>query len=286
MRLALTALLSWIVVLLWVPASHADVRAGWAWQAQRNAAPNLGAVSGIPAGDLAVAWFGQPDKLALLGIGGAGTPSFAGATLVLAMDPDGPNLETEAAQIRACVIVLPWEPAAPMAWDAKPATVCDDSAPGRYDASADAFTFALGPLADALASAAVHGISIEPVDAPDGPFQVVFKGGDGVALRLATPPSAQTHPDAVPAPDTVEVGSDLEDYAPPQEFRASVPVGSSPVQNAPPPSSALAVAAPPRSESRPVSLSAVYGMLALLAGLTLGGRVVAYVLRSRREDEQ
>lgn len=280
-----SALLSWVVVLLSAPLGHADVRAGWAWQAQRNTAPPLGPVSGVPSGDLAVAWLGQPDKLTYLGIGGAGSRSLAGATLELAVDQDAPNLGAETAQMRACVIVLSWEPAEPMGWDVKPPTVCDSSAPGRYNASGGAFAFDLGPLANALASAAVHGISIEPAESPSSSFQVVFKGGDGIRLTFAAQPSAQTNDDLAPAPIPV-AGEDLEAYAPTENPGASVPVGTAPVQTPAPPSSALAVAEPPRSKERPVSLSAVYAMLALLAGLALGGRVIAYVLRSKREDER
>lgn len=280
-RFAAAAVLSWIVVLASASAGHAEIRTGWAWQAQRNAAPSLGPVSGIPPGDLAVAWLGQPDKLAYLGIGGLGSGSFAGSTLELAVDSDATNLDVEGAQLRACLIVLEWEPAEPMAWDGKPPTVCETSAPGRYETSAEAFAFDLNPMADALASAAVHGISIEPAESPESSFQVVFKAG-GIRLRVPAPQSGPTNGATPPAPEPVITGEELEAFAPTE---ARVPQPSprpQPTSRAP---TAVAAATQRRDESRPVSLSAVYGMVALFAGLALGGRVVAYVLRSRREDE-
>jgi hypothetical protein len=262
----------------WQTASASPAVAhGWAWQVQRKGAPALGAVSGIPSGDLAVAWLGQPDKMSYLGIGGAGSASLTGATLELPVDPDAPNLQAEGAQIRACLIVLEWEPAAPMPWDGKPPTVCDTSAPGRYDASSEVFAFDLDPMADALASAAVHGISIEPVESPQSSFQVAFKA-ESIQLRLPAPRSGPTT--EAPAPAPVAVGEELAAYAP----QPPGPQVSPPARTVPP-STAVAAAAPPRTSQRPVSLSAVYAMLALLAGLALGGRVVANVLRSKREDE-
>jgi hypothetical protein len=261
---------------------HAAIAAGWAWQAQRNAAPSLGPASGIPAGDVAVAWFGQPDKVAYIGIGGAGSRSLRGATLELTVDTGAPNFGVEGAQIRACVIVLAWEPAAPMGWDARPPTVCDGSPTGSYNAAANTFAFRLDALADALASAAVYGISVEPAEAPRSAFQVVFKAGDEIRLRLAAPaPPAYSpsEPARAPAPEPVVEGSELEAFAPPVPDRPSTPEPAAPAP------AALAVAAPPRPAERPVNLSAVYGMVALFGGLALGGRVLAYMLRSKREDE-
>lgn len=281
-RVAASVVLFSIIVLLSPARAHAEVRAGWAWQAQRGAAPSLGPASGVPSGDLAVAWFGQPDKLTYVGIGGAGSRSLRGATLELSVDPDASNLDAAGAQIRACVIASSWEPAAPMGWDTKPLTVCDGSPDGVYSAQANSFAFRLDRMADALASAAVHGISIEPVEEPGAPFQVVFKGAAEIRLRLPPPPPTQTAEAPAPAPEPVAEGGDLEAYAP---DAAPVPDGPPPSQSSESAPAALPVAAQPRPASRPVTLSAIYGMVAAFAGLALGGRVLAYLLRSRREDK-
>lgn len=90
-----------------------------------------------------------------------------------------------------------------------------------------------------------------------------------------------------PARAHVDQSKGVEPYAPdvvPAVF------GSTPIRPAPSPSPSSALptrrAAPPTSDERPVSLSSVYGMVVLLAALAFGGRVAAYGLRSKREDDR
>lgn len=90
--LGLWVLMTGAAVLCSAGAASADGRHGWAWQAQHSGTPGLGSASGIPAGDLAVAWLGQPDKLTYLGVGGPGVGPLTGATLELVVDPAAPNL--------------------------------------------------------------------------------------------------------------------------------------------------------------------------------------------------
>ena len=177
----LAASMTAAVVLGATGPAGATLAQGWAWQEQRTATPGLGTASGIPAGDLAVAWFGQPDKLTYLAAElQTDAGSLAGAVLELTIDPSAPNLRADAAQLRACAVVGAWGPGAPMAWDARPATVCDAASDGSYDAATAAFHFDLTPLAAALSAPDTRGISIEPAKEPSAPFQVVFKGADAV----------------------------------------------------------------------------------------------------------
>lgn len=215
-----------------------------------------------------------------------------------------------AAELRACVIVEPWEPGEPMAWDAKPGTVCDPGAGGAYDPSTATFRFDLTPVAGALSSGGGYGISIEPVEAPTGPFQVVFKGAEAVTLRLPEAAGPATPPSGSPAPEgPAPVGAPAEPPAPGAASPSSDPLAASPTApapdagatfafpgpsadlvvdagpipppqsppEAPPPVAAAPAAAPAAGRAPSYSLTAVYGMLMALAALPLGGRVLACV---------
>ena len=260
--------------------ARAEVLSAWAWQAQRKAAPSLAAVSGIPSGDLAVAWIGQPDKITYLGIKTAQPDTLKGASVQLEVDTAAPNIDVEGAQIRACLVVLEWEYAEPIAWDAKPPTICDTSVAGRYDAPTSSFTFALDSLAAAIASPTVQGISIEPVDAPASSFQVVFKPDIKLMLAPRAPGSESPR-----LPSDPSIGEPVEPTTPAGDVYAAPPVSSTSPDVTP--SSALNTSSGARQDDeRPVSLTAVYVMLIVLAGLVLGGRVLAQLLSARREDER
>lgn len=268
------------ILLSSTPVARADVPAAWAWQAQRRAAPSLAAASGVPSGDLAVAWLGQPDKITYLGIKASEPNTLTGASLQLEVDEAAPNVDIEGAQVHACLVLLEWEYAEPMGWDAKPPTACDIPVPGRFDAPST-FTFALDPLAAALASPSVRGISIEPAETPASSFQVVFK--PDIKLLLASGPSGGSQPAPIPVETApkAESGPPIaagQQYSPPTTDSATPPDDATP-------SSALTVSGGQRrDDGRPVSLTGVYVMLIVLAGLALGGRVLAQVLRSRRDE--
>jgi hypothetical protein len=280
-RITVCAVLAGVLLFSLAPVVRAEVLSAWAWQAQRKAAPSLLALSGIPAGDLAVAWVGQPDKITYLGIKTAQANTLRDASLQLDVDTAAPNIDVEGAQLRACLVVLEWEYAEPMGWDARPPTICETSVPGRFDAPSSSFSFSLDPLAAPLASPSVHGISIEPVEAAASSFQVVFK--PDIKLTLAAPTSGAQSPrlpsDPTPIEEPVEPTTDAGNvYSSPPAVSNPTPDGAS--------SSALAVAGPRRADGRPVTLTGVYAMLIVLAGLALGGRVLAQILRTRREDER
>ncbi|MGH8973887.1 MAG: hypothetical protein ACRD0C_11875 [Acidimicrobiia bacterium] len=318
-RCVLAGLGAWVLVAgaTTFPAADpagASPAQGWAWEVQRGRTPNLGIAGGIPPGDLPVAWLGQPDKLAYLGLG-VGAGSLTHATLELTVDQAAPNLRVETAELRACVIVTSWAPGEPMAWDARPRTACDGAAGGRYDASAGTVRFELAAMADALSGTGAQGLAIEPAKAPSGPFQVVFKGAEAVTVR----PGEDSAP-LVPEP---EVGLPLEGGAagaggatevsslapaampepsdrpatagPAASFALSEPVtvlpfstesayaaGPAGPTSVPAHAPALATQAKapspvtaPAAPGRPFGLTGVYAVLVVLATLPVGGRLLA-----------
>lgn len=269
------------------------LRQAWAWQAQRGGLPDVGEASGVPKNDLAVAFLGQRDKLTYLGVHGR---SLRGANLVLEVDAEASsNLNMEEAELQACVIVQRWEPASPMAWDQKPLTDCDGAAPGKYHKRTKTFSFDLTRLARALSSAAVFGLSIEPVEQPERPFQIAFKGGRSVKIKEPSAPRSETEggqpktstrssgrggdgtggaafPTSSSEPPPIDVGPVSQ---PEEQSLQTVP---SPPEAAPPIS-----AAPSAAEADLVSFAWVYAALAGLAACPLGTRMVAYALPPKRK---
>jgi hypothetical protein len=167
---------------------------GWAWQAQRRGVPDLGAFSGVPAGDIAVAAAGQPDKLAYVELADAAIPALRDGNLRMLLDPSATQLRAPEAFLRACLVVTPWEPGAPMAWDDRPRTKCEAAPQGRYVDSPPAFSFDLSAITEDLRSDTVHGLSIEPGDSNSGPFQVVFIGHErgGISAESSASPGPTT----------------------------------------------------------------------------------------------
>lgn len=250
---------------------------GWAWQVQRSQIPSLAAVSGIPSGDIAVAWLGQADKLAYLDFG---AEPLRGARLELIVDPDAPNEGLETATIRTCVIVSQWQSAEPMAWDTKPVTACHDGGKGSYDERAQAFRFNLTALAAALSSGGVHGVSIEPAEQQSAPFQVVFRGVGAGGVRLQTASTSPTSvsestPDVRGAARRTAAGRGSEALhtvsmsAPDEEF---VSATARPTPGPKPPT------------GRPFGMGGVYAAVAALAALPLIGRALASGLSRAREE--
>lgn len=262
----------------WYISTPPSPRQGWAWQVQRSQFPSLGALSGVPSGEFAVAWFAQPDKIAYLGIGGPAYDSHRATALEVAVDPEAPNLGVETAAIRLCLILSEWEPAEPIPWDLKPTTLCDQAAEGTYDADASAFRFELAALGEALSSAAVQGVSIEPAESPAGAFQVVFKD-----LRIVMAAREQTSDGLEVQPPSrnraAETGSEAEAYpaaaAPSSPEQASLSVTRAGPEESPPPRT-----------GRPISMAGVYAGLSALAILLLVGRALAQGGLSSKENEQ
>ena len=172
---------------------------GWAWQAQRQGAPDLGSLSGVPAGDVAVAAAGQPDKITYLAVD-AGAVRAGRPTLRLLLDPAAPQVGAESAPLRACLLVTPWQPGAPMAWDTRPLSSCEDAPEGTFSENPPAFTFDVSGLAADLGSDTVHGLSVEPAGDGSGLFQVVFIGAERGGITLEGGAVPLPAPGAAPAP--------------------------------------------------------------------------------------
>jgi hypothetical protein len=196
---------------------------------------------------------------------------------VLPVDADASNANAETADIRACVIMTEWVPAEPIAWDERPATLCDGAAKGVYDGEASAFRFPLTSLREALSSPGVKGISIEPAESPADPFQVVFKEVQLVeaarlearaALHTAPPPRSREQA-------TSEVEPDPSAAARPSADGATLSAGT-----------AGPTPVPASGSGRPISLSGVYAALAALAILILVGRALAQGTRKSKEGER
>lgn len=271
-------------------SARAKMPQAWAWQAQRAGFPSLGDVSGVPAKDLAVAWFGARDKLTYLGIG---KRSLKGATLLLKIDEDASNVNVDEAELQGCVILQQWKPAKPMAWDEKPLTDCDRAATASYDESTNAFLLDLTPLAQA-SSPRTHGVSIEPVEEPKSHFQVVLKGGKAVVVQKPVGDEPDFAPPSGP-PATVDdgAGTSTEAAPPSVDFSSSAlpppldgpPAAESaagPQSEVQPPQPAIADATPATAEADPATFVWVYAALMGVAVGPLGTRVLAFAHVKKR----
>lgn len=306
------------------PAASADVTpikvetAGWFWsqQVSGEAAPGVtypGTVpqsaSGVPAGDLAVAYAGKtenrpdgtkesiPDKETYLAWDvyvvpeGSTVNSF---TFSMVVDPEGKNLELPPANpqvapprggvppIVACAALSGFGAGEGDSFASKPKDDCTDQVYGVYDATKQTYTFDATVYAqDWVDGKDNFGLAIRPLDDEDDPFQVVFKGAATVVTTLDfTPPEEEVvEEDEEPLPvDTGIAEPPVTDngtgFVPAPQPEPQAPP-------APKPTVAPTRRAPATNvAARPVSVDAGIGAefwLAMLAGVLVLG-IVSLIL--------
>ncbi|MCU1589139.1 MAG: hypothetical protein JWP11_395, partial [Frankiales bacterium] len=219
--------------------------------------------SGVPDGDLGVAYTNDVDKVAALNFGLQSIPDGASVTkfsFVMPLDATASNLSAAEAKITACPAIAPFDPAiGPTALSKAPAQAANICVDGKYDATAKTYTFDIASAADDWAAGApTNGVVIRPKLGESTQFNYAFQGINAIKV-IAEYSSAATPVVAPPAPAApVDAGTGFA--APPSSFDSgSAPLSpvSAPVTAPQPqvmPQAAPVVAAPAAAVTlRPVA---------------------------------
>jgi hypothetical protein len=258
--------------------------------------------SGVPAGDLGVAYTNDVDKVAAMDFGLQSIPEGATVTrfaIVMPLDPTASNLAAaDGPAITACPAIAPFEPAeGPTELSKAPAQAANVCVDGKYDATAKTYTFDIATAADDwLAGAPTNGVVIRPKLGESTEFNYAFQGRNAIKV-LAEYSSAAT-PVAPPAAPATSSGAGIA--APPAGFDSgsaplapvTAPVTAPQPQVLPPAAPVVAPIAPAASTSvavdalRPDGLFWLgllgLGVLVLLAGFVLGDPMAPVAIDPRR----
>lgn len=259
--------------------------------------------SGVPDGDLGVAYTNDVDKVAALNFGIQSIPEGATVTkfaIVMPLDTTASNLAaTDGPAITACPAIAPFEPAmGPTELSKAPAQAANVCVDGKYDATAKTYTFDIATAADDWsAGAPTNGIVIRPKLGESTQFNYAFMGIN--AIKITAEYSDAAAPIVAPvvaAPPAAGSGV----AAPPSGFDSGTApvVPLTPVQapvTVPQPQvmpQAAPVAVQPAAASSPIgSLRPagafwllLLGMIALLllAGVVLGDPLEPIAVDARR----
>jgi hypothetical protein len=205
------------------PFAHADdavsvkpkaLQSNWFWyqQAQRAEGTGLEALpepSGVPAGDLAVAYTpggtpqgaDEPSKETLLAFDLSGWPKDASvSSFSFTLKVDGPaQVKTSQPDLIACLPQGLWSNGAGDPYVEKPAIDCSTSisATGRYDAGSTSYTFSIPAIAQRWISDVNTGVSIRQATPKSGdpqPFQLTFTGANTVTATASYLPAVPVPP--------------------------------------------------------------------------------------------
>jgi len=182
--------------------------------------------SGVPDGDLGVAYTNDVDKVSAINFGLQSIPDGATVTkfvFVMPLDTTASNLAaTDGPAITACPAIAPFEPAiGPTELSKAPAQAANVCVDGKYDATAKTYTFDIATMADDWsAGAPANGVVIRPKLGESTQFNYAFKGIN--AIKVTAEYSAAANP--VVAPVTpADTGSGVAQ--PPTSFTSgSVPI--------------------------------------------------------------
>ena len=179
--------------------------ASWYWAEQSAVGPApVGAprdASGVPAGDLGVAYTTDVDKMTALSFAVDGVPdgaTFTSFTVTMPLDPAAQQLANGTPQIVACPALDP----VPDGKDpgALPETPTQNSvgcADGKYDGKG-AWVFDLSAIAVDWAGQSANGVVVRPKPGDATPFNYAFLGKKDI--KVAAEFSLPTAPVAEPAP--------------------------------------------------------------------------------------
>lgn len=181
----------------------AVIQAAWFWQrqadllvAQGAPAPPAEEPSGVPAGDLAVAVSdpstGAPSKETYLAfdVGKAIGGTVASFTFTIPLDPAATQLTSGTVPLQACLPTRAWQPGSAQTWKDKPDDDCTAKVAGRFDATKQAYTFAVPAYAASWVRDVNLGVAIRPVDGQATPFQLVFAPPAKVTATMTYLPAA------------------------------------------------------------------------------------------------
>jgi hypothetical protein len=261
--------------------------------------------SGVPDGDLGVAYTNDVDKVAAINFGLQTIPDGATVTkfqFVMPLDTTASNLAaTDGPAITACPAIAPFEPGlGPTELSKAPAQAANICVDGKYDATAKTYTFDITSAADDWsAGAPANGVVIRPKLGESTQFNYAFKSIN--AIKVVAEYSAAAAPIVAPAPAPaapVDSGSGIA--APPTGFDSgTAPVApmtpvTAPV-TAPQPQvmpQAAPVAARPAAAAAPIGSLRPNGAfwllllamvaLVVLAGLVLGDPLEPVAVDARR----
>jgi hypothetical protein len=185
------------------------VQSNWYWYHQAYAADGTGAEalpepSGVPKGDLAVAYTGgttsdstQPSKETYLAFDlSAIDPSATVTSFTFTLKLDGPAQAQAAPPVLiACSPVRTWTNGEATTWFDKPVDDCSTAiaAAGKADATAGTYTFAVPSLAQHWLGDVNTGVAIrQDPTKQKAPFQLNFSGPATVTAKLVYVPSLST----------------------------------------------------------------------------------------------
>lgn len=296
------------------------LQTNWFWYHQVSSAPVATSPapdpepSGVPAGDLAVAYDhgtatdpDSPSKEAYLAFDVSAIPARAvvtGFTFRLTedlADPGAAALDQAAGAVPlvACVPLVNWAPGSGTDFAQKPTDDCSHPVAATFDPAAHSFTFRVPALATGWVRDVNYGLAVREKPGYQQPFQLDLLAparlAAAVSYRVVTPPpggaAAAATPGATATPGTAggtTSGTDLAgSAAAPLALGAAVPAGSpapsAPATTVPAPlvASGSLVSGAGAVHLRPAAGTS-YGLgfaLTLLAGLAVLGGVSA-VLRA------
>jgi hypothetical protein len=205
------------------PSTPKVVQSNWYWYHQTYAADGTGLEtapepSGVPKGDLAVAYTGgttsdstQPSKETYLAFDlSAIDPASSVTSFSFTLTLDGAaQLKTTPPALIACSPVRTWSNGDGTSWFDKPTDDCSTAvaAPGKVDTKTGTYTFDIPSLAQSWLAGVNTGVAIRQDPDPkkqSTPFQLNFQGPAKVTAKLGyVPPltaAYQPPPPPQPAP--------------------------------------------------------------------------------------
>jgi hypothetical protein len=183
-------------------ATHAKAKvlqANWYWAKQTDAlaAETAGTPlsgksepSGVPAGDLAVAYVNgsDPNKETYLAFDESELTADSKVTsfsFTLALDPNTPQVQTSPPALIACLPTRPWSNGQGDDVANKPYDDCTHFAKGAFDAKAQTYTFTVTRYAQRWVDDVNTGVAIRESKDTTTPFQLAFSGPKTVKASLA-----------------------------------------------------------------------------------------------------
>jgi hypothetical protein len=166
--------------------------------------------SGVPDGDLGVAYTNDVDKVAAINFGLQSIPDGATVTkfaFVMPLDTTASNLAaTDGPALTACPAIAPFEPGVgPTQLSKAPAQAANVCVDGKYDATAKTYTFDIATAADDWsAGSPANGVVIRPKLGESTQFNYAFKGIN--AIKVTAEYSSAATPVVAPAAP-VDTGS-------------------------------------------------------------------------------
>jgi hypothetical protein len=151
--------------------------------------------SGVPSGDLAVAWVDtsstEPNKETYLAFDQNALTSVSKVSsfkLTVFLDSASPQVQTTPPLLIACLPQRLWNNGDGDDVANKPTDDCSNAAKGRYDTKAKSYSFTITKYAQAWVDDVNTGVAIRQSPDQTTPFQLTFKDGKAVRAAMAFVP--------------------------------------------------------------------------------------------------